>query len=193
MSDATSDTSRPARRLSALRLLWPFLKPHRALAIGWLVFLGLSSGATLALPVALRYMINSFKNSSVVVINETFVGLFGVALVIAFATAARYFCIALLGERALASLRETLYAHVIRLDVGFFERSRVGELISRLGTDTEVVQALIGSGISVALRSAVMLLGCIVAMVWNCSCASRKTTPAKRSCASATSAADAAR
>ena len=166
MSDATSDTSRPARRLSALRLLWPFLKPHRALAIGWLVFLGLSSGATLALPVALRYMINSFKNSSVVVINETFVGLFGVALVIAFATAARYFCIALLGERALASLRETLYAHVIRLDVGFFERSRVGELISRLGTDTEVVQALIGSGISVALRSAVMLLGCIVAMVW---------------------------
>jgi ATP-binding cassette subfamily B protein len=166
MSDATSDTSRPVRRLSALRLLWPFLKPHRALAIGWLVFLGLSSGATLALPVALRYMINSFKNSSVAVINETFVGLFGVALVIAFATAARYFCIALLGERALASLRETLYAHVIRLDVGFFERTRVGELISRLGTDTEVVQALIGSGISVALRSAVMLLGCIVAMVW---------------------------
>jgi ATP-binding cassette subfamily B protein len=165
MSDSATDKPR-ARQIGALRLLWPFLKPHRALAIGWLVFLGLSSGATLALPVALRYMINSFKAASVVVINETFVGLFAVALVIAFATAARYFCIALLGERALASLRETLYAHVIRLDVGFFERTRVGELISRLGTDTEVVQALIGSGISVALRSAVMLLGCIVAMVW---------------------------
>jgi len=165
MSDSATDKPR-ARQIGALRLLWPFLKPHRALAIGWLVFLGLSSGATLALPVALRYMINSFKNASVTVINETFVGLFAVALVIAFATAARYFCIALLGERALASLRETLYSHVIRLDVGFFERTRVGELISRLGTDTEVVQALIGSGISVALRSAVMLLGCIVAMVW---------------------------
>jgi ATP-binding cassette subfamily B protein len=165
MSDSATDKPR-ARQIGALRLLWPFLKPHRALAIGWLVFLGLSSGATLALPVALRYMINSFKAASVVVINETFVGLFAVALVIAFATAARYFCIALLGERALASLRETLYGHVIRLDVGFFERTRVGELISRLGTDTEVVQALIGSGISVALRSAVMLLGCIVAMVW---------------------------
>jgi ATP-binding cassette, subfamily B, bacterial len=167
MSDSANDKPRSVRQIGALRLLWPFLKPHRALAIGWLVFLGLSSGATLVLPMALRQMIDrGFGNSSMVVINATFLGLFGVSLVLAVATAARYFCIALLGERALASLREKLYTHVIRLDVGFFERSRVGELISRLGTDTEVVQALIGSGISVSLRSAVMLVGCIVAMTW---------------------------
>jgi ATP-binding cassette subfamily B protein len=162
-----TDTPRPARRIGALRELWPFLKPHRALAFGWLLFLGLSSGASLVLPLAFRHIIDQgFGHSSNTVINQTFVALFGVALVLAFATAARYFCITLLSERALASLRQTLYAHVIRLDVGFFEKSRVGELLSRLSADTEVVQALIGSGVSVALRSAVMLVGAAVAMVW---------------------------
>ncbi|KZC21651.1 ABC transporter, partial [Rhodanobacter denitrificans] len=167
MSDAPTDTSRPAHRIGALRELWPFLKPHRALALGWLLFLALSSGASLVLPLAFRHIIDQgFGHSSNTVINQTFVALFGVALVLAFATAARYFCITLLSERALASLRQTLYAHVIRLDVGFFEKSRVGELLSRLSADTEVVQALIGSGVSVALRSAVMLVGAAVAMVW---------------------------
>jgi ATP-binding cassette subfamily B protein len=167
MSDAATDTSRPVRRIGALRELWPFLKPHRALALGWLLFLALSSGASLALPMAFRHIIDQgFGHSSQAVINQTFIVLFGVALVLAFATAARYFCITLLSERALASLRQTLYAHVIRLDVGFFEKSRVGELLSRLSADTEVVQALIGSGVSVALRSAVMLIGASAMMVW---------------------------
>jgi ATP-binding cassette subfamily B protein len=166
MSDRTS-SGKPARRIGALRQLWPFLKPHKALAIGWLVFLGLSSGSQLVLPMAVRHMIDAgFVHASSEAVNRTFLGLFAVALVLAFATAARYFCITLLGERSLAALRSKLYAHVIRLDVSFFERSRVGELTSRLGTDTEVVQALIGSGISVALRSAVMLLGASAMMVW---------------------------
>ena len=164
-----SDPAKPpsARRLGALRQLWPFLKPHWRLALGWLLFLALSSGATLVLPMAVRQIIErGFEHTDPAAINATFLGLFAVALVLAAATAARYFCITLLGERALAELRGRLYAHVIRLDVGFFEKSRVGELNSRLGTDTEVVQALIGSGISVALRSVVMLLGASAMMVW---------------------------
>ena len=165
MSD--SAPPRSARRLGALRQLWPFLRPHWRLALGWLLFLGISSTATLVLPMAARQIIeHGFEHVDPAAINATFLGLFAVALVLAVATAARYFCITLLGERALASLRSQLYAHVIRLDVGFFERSRVGELNSRLGTDTEVVQALIGSGISVALRSVVMLLGASAMMIW---------------------------
>ncbi|SFW20001.1 ABC transporter transmembrane domain-containing protein [Luteibacter sp. UNCMF366Tsu5.1] len=156
-----------SRRIGALRNLWPFLKPHKRLAIGWLVFLGISSSASLLLPVAVRHIIdNGFLASNVATINGTFLGLFGVAVVLALATAARYYCIALLGERSLASLRTSLYEHVIQLDVGFYESTRVGELTSRLGTDTEVVQTLVGSGISVALRSAVMLLGAAAAMAW---------------------------
>ncbi|MBB3228434.1 ATP-binding cassette subfamily B protein [Luteibacter sp. Sphag1AF] len=167
MSDPSKDAPAPSRRIGALASLWPYLKPHKALAIGWLVFLGVSSGASLVLPVAVRHMIDKgFAASSMATINGTFLALFGVAVVLALATAARYFCIALLGERSLASLRQALYTHIIKLDVGFFERTRVGELTSRLGTDTEVVQTLVGSGISVALRSAVMLVGASVAMAW---------------------------
>jgi ATP-binding cassette, subfamily B, bacterial len=166
MNDASSPRHR-SLRLNALHQLWPFLGPHWRLALGWLLFLAISSIATLVLPMAVRHMIErGFVNANTTAINTTFLGLFVVSLVLAFATAARNYCIALLGERTLASLRSKLYAHVIRLDMGFFERSRVGELSSRLGTDTEVIQALIGSGISVALRSAVMLLGASAMMIW---------------------------
>ena len=93
-------TPRPSRRIGALRGLWPFLKPHKALAIGWLLFLGISSGASLVLPLAFRHIIDKgFGHSSQAVINETFIALFGVAVVLAVATAARYFCITLLSER----------------------------------------------------------------------------------------------
>ena len=167
MSTPSANDPKPPRRIGSLRLLWPFVKPHRGLALGWLVFLGISSSATLVLPLAVRHVIDQgFRNSSAAAINTIFLELFAVALVMAFATAVRFFCITLLGERTLAALRAKLYAYVIRLDVSFFERNRVGELISRLGTDTEVVQALVGSGISVALRSGVMLIGATAAMIW---------------------------
>ncbi|WP_233842955.1 ABC transporter transmembrane domain-containing protein [Dyella sp. 2HG41-7] len=167
MSTTPANDPKPRRRIGSLRLLWPFVKPHRMLAVGWLLFLAISSSATLVLPIAVRHMIDhGFRNSNATAINASFLGLFAVAVVMAFATAARFYCISLLGERTLAALRSKLYAHVIRLDVSFFERNRVGELISRLGTDTEVVQALVGSGISVALRSAVMLIGATAAMIW---------------------------
>jgi ATP-binding cassette subfamily B protein len=163
----TDERREKSRKIGALRNLWPFLQPHKGLAIGWLVFLGISSGASLLLPVAVRHIIDhGFLASNLATINGTFLGLFGVAVVLALATAARYYCIALLGERSLASLRTSLYQHVIELDVGFYESTRVGELTSRLGTDTEVVQTLVGSGISVALRSAVMLIGAAAAMAW---------------------------
>jgi ATP-binding cassette subfamily B protein len=153
--------------VTSLRGLWPFLKPHKRLALGWLFFLGLASAASLVLPIAVRHMIDrGFSHTDFAVINRTFLALFVVALVLAFASAARYFCITLLGERSLASLRRALYTHLMRLDVGFFETSRVGELISRLGTDTELVQTLVGSGISMAVRSAVMLVGATAMMIW---------------------------
>lgn len=165
MSDAAPGIPEKSRRLGALRNLWPYIRPHRALAAGWLLFLALSSGSTLVFPMAVRQMIDhGFAASNSGAINRTFGLLFLVAAVLAVATAGRFFCISLLGERALAALRKNLYDGVIRLDVGFFERTRVGELTSRLSADTEVVQALIGSGISVALRSMVTLLGAAVMM-----------------------------
>src|SRR5690348_10122950 len=105
MSDHRERDVRPTHRIGDLRHLWPFLEPHKALAIGWLVFLGLSSGSTLVLPMVVRHMIDQgFGNTNGVAINRIFLSLFALALVLAFATAARYFCITLLGERSLSAL-----------------------------------------------------------------------------------------
>ena len=143
------------------------MRRYRALAAAWLASLALSSAATLALPVAVRQMIDrGFASHDAALVNGTFVALFVLALILAISTAARYFCITLLGERAIAALRDLLYSRIIRLDVAFYERTRVGELVSRLGTDTEVVQTLIGSSISIALRSVVMVIGAAALMVW---------------------------
>jgi len=159
MTDAAPEVPRRSR-FSALGLVFPYFRPYRLLLAGWLGFLILSSLATLSLPVAVRVMIDrGFAHADPATLNAGFSALFGVAVVLAIATAARYFCISLLGERVVADLRRKLYAHLLTLDMAFYERTRVGELISRLGADTELVQSVISSSISVALRSMVTALG----------------------------------
>lgn len=160
--DAPADAS----KLSALRRLWPLLSRQRALLAGWLLFLVVSTAATLTLPVAARYMIDyGFGQTDPRLLNLGFAGLLGVAAVLALAGAARYACVSLLGERVVADLRSRLYSHLLNLDLAFFERTRSGELVSRLAADTERVQTVVGSTLSVALRSAAMLLGSSVAMI----------------------------
>jgi len=147
--------------------LLPFVRPYRGLVAGWLGFLALSSAATLTLPQAVRVMIDhGFTQANAAAINASFLGLFGVAAVLAVATAARYFFVSLLGERVAADLRRRLYDHLLTLDQAFYERTRSGELVSRLAADTELVQTVVGSTLSVALRSTVTLLGGAAAMVW---------------------------
>jgi ATP-binding cassette, subfamily B, bacterial len=163
--NATAE-SPPRLRFSALRLLFPFFKPYRLLLIGWLAFLLISSVATLSLPVAVRFMIDrGFAHTDPATLNASFIGLFAVAVVLAIATAARYFCISLLGERIVSDLRKKLYSHLLTLDQAFYERTRVGELISRLSADTELVQTVVSSSISVALRSVVTAIGGAVMLV----------------------------
>jgi len=165
MSDIDSDP-RPARRLSSLGLLLPFLTPYRKLVAGWLGFLVVSSVATLVLPLAVRYMIDhGFAQSDAGTINRYFLALFGVAVVLALATALRFFFVTLLGEKVVADLRQRLYGHLLELDIGFYESTRVGELTSRLGSDTELVQTVVGSSLSIALRSVVMVIGGAAALV----------------------------
>jgi ATP-binding cassette subfamily B protein len=164
MTEASTDTRR--NRFSALRLLLPYFRPYRLLMAGWLGFLLLSSLATLSLPVAVRLMIDhGFARADPSRLNASFAGLFAVAVVMAIATAARYFCISVLGERVVADLRRRLYAHLLTLDQAFYERTRVGELISRLGADTELVQTVVSSSISVALRGIVTALGGAIMLV----------------------------
>ncbi|RLK53480.1 ATP-binding cassette subfamily B protein [Stenotrophomonas rhizophila] len=161
MTDAPVPNDTPMRRLGSLNTLWPFVRRHVGLFSAWLVALAVSSVATLSLPVAVRQMIDHGFTSGGQ-INKAFALLFLVAVVLALATAARFFFVSLLGEKVVADLRSRLYAHLITLGAGFHDRSRSGELVSRLTADSELLRSVIGSTMSVALRSSVTVVGSLV-------------------------------
>jgi ATP-binding cassette, subfamily B, bacterial len=155
-SDTKAD--KPIQKVNSLRGLMPFLKPHRMLLFFWLLSLGLSSSATLFFPIAFKNVIDQgfvAGNS----IDRWFSLMFVVAIVLAIATGARFYFVSLLGERVIADLRQKLYRHLLSLDQSFFERTRSGELLSRLSADTELLRGMVGSTISIALRSSVTVIG----------------------------------
>ncbi len=149
--------------IGSLRALWPFIRRHPGLFIAWLLALAVSSTASLSFPLAIKTMIDQgFTTGSGSDIDHAFLLMFGVALVLALSTAARFFFISKLGERVVADLREKLYAHLIGLDAGFHERNRSGELVSRLTSDVELIRSVVGSSMSVALRSSITVIGALV-------------------------------
>ena len=157
-----SPTPAPSRApLGSLRALWPFMRRHSALFSAWLVALICSSTATLSLPIAFRQMIDHGFTSGPD-IDRVFGFVLMVIVVLALATAARYFFVTLLGEKVVADLRTRLYAHLLGLDAGFYDRSRSGELVSRLTADAELLRSVIASSMSVALRSSVTVIGSLV-------------------------------
>ena len=161
MSDKPAASGRP---INTLKGLLPFLKPHRQLLVFWLLALSVSSSATLFFPVAIKHLVDQgfSRNGD---IDRWFLLLFGVASLLALATAARFYFVSLLGERVIADLRKQLYAHLIRLDQRFFHETRSGELISRLSADAELLRTVLGSSMSIALRSIITVVGSAVMMV----------------------------
>ncbi len=160
MSGTADDIPKPKAPLGTLRALWPFVLRQRGLFAAWLLALAVASVATLSLPVAVKQMID--RGFSSAGIDRAFLGLFGVAVVLALASASRFYFVTLLGERVVADLRRRLYAHLIALDAGFHDRNRSGELISRLTADAELLRSVVGSSMSVAVRSTVTVIGSLV-------------------------------
>jgi ATP-binding cassette, subfamily B, bacterial len=157
-SHTPEKTEKPIQKVNSLRGLLPFLKPHRAILLFWLIALGISASATLFFPVAFKYLIDrGFAKGGD--INQWFLLMLCVAIVLAVATAARFYFISLLGERVIADLRQKLYQHLLQLDQSFFERTRSGELLSRLSADTELLRSMVGSSMSIALRSSITVIG----------------------------------
>ncbi|MGY0798107.1 ABC transporter transmembrane domain-containing protein [Lysobacter sp. A286] len=162
-ASAPSPETPPKPSIGSLQTLWPFVRKHTGLFSGWLVALACSSAATLSLPIAFKTMIDKgFAQGGGSAIDQAFMLLFAVAVALALATAARFFFVSLLGERVVADLRERLYSHLITLDASFHDRSRSGELVSRLTADAELLRSLIATSMSVALRSLVTFVGSIV-------------------------------
>ena len=164
MTDSATDTpdpSKPKAKLGTLRALWPFVRQHAGLFAAWLCALGLASAATLSFPVAFKQMIDGGFHSGGN-IDRVFLGVFIVVLVLAIASAARFYFVSLLGERVVADLRRQLYGHLVGLDAEFHDRTRSGELVSRLSADSELLRSVVGSSMSVALRSSITVIGSIV-------------------------------
>lgn len=160
-----SSSEKPKAKLGSLRALWPFVRRHRTLFAAWLAALAASSSATLTMPTAAKTMIDEgFRSGSAGDIDRAFLLLFAVAVALAIATALRFFFVSLLGERVVAELREQFYGHLIGLDADFYERTRTGELVSRLTADTELLRSMVGSTMSIALRSSITAVGAVTMM-----------------------------
>ncbi|NDY93349.1 ABC transporter transmembrane domain-containing protein [Ideonella livida] len=155
--------------------LLPFLRPYR-LQIGLAVlFLVLAAAATLALPVALRTLVDqglvhpdlaaADPGTRVMALRGHFGLLFAVGAALGLFSALRFYTVTWLGERVTADLRSAVYAHVVRQSPEFFETTATGEVLSRLTTDTTLVQAVVGSSLSLGLRNLVMGLGALLMLV----------------------------
>jgi ATP-binding cassette subfamily B protein len=163
-----AETANPPRSRSVrpLRRLWPFLIRYPGALLGALAALTASSAATLAIPPAIRRVIAlGFSAAKAGFVDRYFLALMGVAAVLAVATAGRYYAVTWLGERVVADLRRAVYRRVLSLSPAFFETTRTAEVLSRLTTDTTLIQALVGATASVALRNLFLLVGGLTMLV----------------------------
>ena len=167
MTAAANAGSKPSRApLRALKSVLPYALAYRGRILAALAALMVASAATLVVPVAVRRMIDfGFSDSNAAFIRVYFLGMLGVVAVLALASGARYYLVMTLGERVVADLRANLFAHLTRLDPGFFDAEKTGEIASRLSADTTQIKATFGSSASIALRNIFMFVGAIGMMV----------------------------
>jgi ATP-binding cassette subfamily B protein len=157
----TEATDRPkGESLGPLRSLVPYVMPYKGTLYLAMAALLLASAAQLGLPVAIRFLIDGgMMADDVSTIDRYFLGLFGVAMAFGIFSAFRFYLVTWLGERVVADIRKAVYAHVIRLDPTFFEVTKTGEVLSRLTTDTTLIQSISGTGLSITLRASLNLIG----------------------------------
>ncbi len=153
------------KNINEISLLWVYVKQYQKTMIYALVALIISSGATLMIPMAFRRMIDvGFSGERADMINVYFALLLLVALILAVSTFARYYFVTWLGERVVTDIRRAVFNNVIGLSSTFFEKNLSGDILSRLTTDTTVIQSVVGSTVSVALRNILTLIGGLVLM-----------------------------
>ncbi len=159
-----------ARNMRPLRALIPFIAQYPLMIAAAFMALILATAATLAMPVAVRFMIdNGFSNADASSIDRYFLAMLVVAIVLGLASATRFFFVSWLGERVTADLRAAVYNHITKLSPAFFEVTRTGEVLSRLTADTTLIKTVVGSSASIALRNAFMFVGSAAMLVYTSS------------------------
>ena len=156
------DAAAPTRRgrLRPLLSLWPFAARYRGrIALAFCALL-IAAIATLAVPIALRRMIDfGFDRDRIGLINRYFMVMIVVAGVLAAASAMRYYLVTTIGERVVADVRAAVFDHITGLSASFFDKALTGELISRLAADTTQIKSAVGVSVSTALRNLVLFFG----------------------------------
>ena len=162
-----NSTQRPkGKSLKPLAALIPFVLPYRGRMMVALVALLVAGGAMLSMPQALKNVIDhGFSAADAGTIDRYFVLLLVAAGVFAAFASLRFYLVTWIGERVVADIRSAVYARVIRMDPAFFEVTKTGEVLSRLTTDTTVIQGLAGSGLSILLRSSLSFVGSLVLLL----------------------------
>ncbi len=165
MTDDNID--RPTSKdLSQLRLLMPYVTRYRRQIAVALILLILGAMTTLYLPVALKHVVDlGFSEDQQDAISRYFWLMFGVAVLMAIFTSLRYYWVSWVGQRVVTDIRRDVFARVVGMSPAFFETTRTGEVLSRINTDTTLVEAVVGSTFSITLRSIVMLIGSMAMMI----------------------------
>jgi ATP-binding cassette subfamily B protein len=154
------------RDLAQLRRLWPLVRPYRLCVVGAVAAAMVAAAMVLALGRGIGVLIDQgFGHGDSRLLDQALIAIIAGTVVLSAATYARVALVSWLGERVVADLRRKVYDHVIGLSPGFFEATRTGEVLSRLTADTTLVQSLVGSTASVALRNLLLLAGGLVMMI----------------------------
>jgi ATP-binding cassette subfamily B protein len=159
-----------ARNVRALGGLLPFVRPYRWQIVAAGVFLVLAAVSTLVFPLALKSLIDegfvaADPGARVMALSDHYISLFAVGVALGVFSAARFYMVSWLGERVTADVRNAVYAHVVRQSPQFFESAQTGEVLSRLTTDTTLVQTVVGSSLSMGLRNTVMGIGAMAMLI----------------------------
>jgi len=156
-----------SRSLKPLRALLPFLAPYHGRMVLALLALLIAAAAMLALPMALRNVIDEgFTAANAAAIDRYFLLLLGAAGVFAAFASLRFYLVGWIGERVVADIRSAVYRRVIRMDPAFFEVTKTGEVLSRLTTDTTLIQSISGAGLSILLRNTIGFVGSLALLLF---------------------------
>ncbi len=154
-----------SKEIGALKALWPFMKPYSGLMLAALAALISTAVISLALPLAVRRVVDNFDVEDGRILDAYFTAAVGIAALLAVGTAVRYLLVTKLGERVVADIRKAVFDRVIGLSPAFYERIMTGEVLSRITTDTTLILSVIGSSVSVALRNVLIFIGGLFLML----------------------------
>ena len=159
-------TPEKERKLSTLLQLLQFVRPYRGTLLAACIALVFTAAVTLAMGQGVRILIDDgFASGSAEQLKQAVKFILALAVLMTAGTFVRFYLVSWLGERISADIRNAVFANVIELHPGFFESNRSGEIMSRLTTDTTLLQTIIGSSFSMALRSSLTLVGALVMLV----------------------------